>query len=68
MLALLALAGWYGWRSWRSHEADARAQLVDAEQRVALIEESVNALRRDQRSQAQRQQQADATNRVLRDE
>lgn len=68
LLALLALAGWYGWRSWRSHEADARAQLVDAEQRVALIEESVNALRRDQRSQAQRQQQADATNRVLRDE
>lgn len=68
LLALLALAGWYGWRSWRSHEADARAQFVDAEQRVALIEESVNALRRDQRSQAQRQQQADATNRVLRDE
>ncbi len=68
LLALVALAGWYGWRAWRSHEADSRAQIVDAEQRVALIEESVNALRRDQRSQAQRQQQADATNRVLRDE
>ncbi len=67
-MALVALAGWYGWRAWRSHEADSRAQIVDAEQRVALIEESVNALRRDQRSQAQRQQQADATNRVLRDE
>lgn len=68
MLLLLAGVGWWGWQQWQSRQASARAQIVDAEQRVALLEESLGALRRDQRSQAQRQQQADATNRVLRDE
>ncbi len=68
LLLLLAFAGWRGWQAWQSRQADAQAQIVDAEQRVALLEESLDALRRDQRSQAQRQQQADATNRVLRDE
>lgn len=68
VLLLLAGVGWWGWQQWQSRQASARAQIVDAEQRVALLEESLGALRRDQRSQAQRQQQADATNRVLRDE
>lgn len=68
LLLLLAFAGWRGWQTWQSRQADAQAQIVDAEQRMALLEESLDALRRDQRSQAQRQQQADATNRVLRDE
>lgn len=68
LLLLLAFAGWRGWQAWRDRESDAQALRADAEQRLALIEDSVNALRRDQRSQAQRLQQADATNRVLRDE
>ncbi len=68
VLLLFAFGIWYGWQQWRSRQASAQAQIVDAEQRVALLEESLGALRRDQRSQAQRQQQADATNRVLRDE
>ncbi|WP_242007428.1 uroporphyrinogen-III C-methyltransferase [Luteimonas cucumeris] len=65
---LLAGAGWWGWQAWQSRQASAQAQVADAEQRVGLLEESLDALRRDQRSQAQRLQQADATNRVLRDE
>ena len=68
VLLLLAAAGGWAWHQWQSRQASAQAQIVDAEQRVALLEESLGALRRDQRSQAQRQQQADATNRVLRDE
>lgn len=68
VLLLLAFAGWRGWQAWQSRQASAQAQIVDAEQRLALLEESLGALRRDQRSQGQRLQQADATNRVLRDE
>ena len=68
VLLLLAFAGWRGWQAWQSRQANAQAQIVDAEQRLALLEESLDALRRDQRSQGQRLQQADATNRVLRDE
>jgi uroporphyrin-3 C-methyltransferase len=68
VLLALAAAAWYGWQQWQSRQARAQAHLVDAEQRMALVEESLDALRRDQRSQAQRLQQAEATNRVLRDE
>lgn len=68
LLALLALAGWRGWEYWQRLEADraAAAQADDAHWRG--LEERVDALRRDQRAQAQRIAQADATNRVLRDE
>jgi uroporphyrin-3 C-methyltransferase len=67
LLAAIALsaAGWYGWQHWRTqqaHMAAQAAQLRDAER--ARIE----ALRRAQQAQAQRLQQAEATNRVLRDE
>lgn len=68
VLLVLAFAGWRGWQAWQSRQATAQAHIVDAEQRLALLEESLGALRRDQRSQGQRLQQADATNRVLRDE
>lgn len=68
VLLVLAFVGWRGWQGWQSRQANAQAQIVDAEQRVALLEESLGSLRRDQRSQGQRLQQADATNRVLRDE
>lgn len=65
---LLAAGGWFGWQAWqarqlRQHDAD-----LHSAQRLAALEARVDALRGDQRAQSQRLQQADATNRVLRDE
>lgn len=69
LLALLALAlgagGWYGWRQWQAGEA--RAQALAEQQRDALASR-LDALKDAQRRQAERLQQAEATNRVLRDE
>ena len=67
-LLLLALVGWRGWSWWSTQESAARAAVSDAEQRIAALEARLDSLRRDQRGQGQRLQQADATNRVLRDE
>jgi len=68
LLLLLGVAGWAGWIWWQARQADARAASVDAEQRLDAFAERLAAMRRDQRAQTQRLQQADATNRVLRDE
>ena len=65
VLLLVAAAGWYGWQWWQAREAAVDA---DAAMQLDALSERVAALRRDQRAQAQRLQQADATNRVLRDE
>lgn len=58
-------AGAYGWRQWQARQAQADAQ-------TALLEQAqtqrLDALRAAQHAQAQRLQQAEATNRVLRDE
>lgn len=67
-LVLLAVGGWFGWQWWqarlqRQHDAD-----VQSTQRLAALEDRVDALRGDLRAQSQRLQHADATNRVLRDE
>jgi uroporphyrin-3 C-methyltransferase len=67
-LALLAAAAWFGWHQWqarvlRQHDAEAQSA-----QQLSALEARVEALRADQRAQAQRLQQGDATNRVLRDE
>lgn len=62
---MLAAAGWYGWQLWRTQQARIAAQalqLREAEQA------RIDALRSAQQAQAQRLQQAEATNRVLRDE
>ena len=68
MLALLLLlSAWLGWKWWQDREAQAREQAATAD-RTAALEARIDALRREQRSQGQRLQQADATNRVLRDE
>jgi uroporphyrin-3 C-methyltransferase len=67
-LLLLALGGWRGWTWWSAQESAARAAASGAEQRIAAFEARLDSLRRDQRGQGQRLQQADATNRVLRDE
>lgn len=65
VLGLGAWAGWHGWLAWQEHQRDRAAQ---ADQRVEALAERLSALRRDQRVQAQRLQQAEATNRVLRAE
>ncbi|GAB2628070.1 uroporphyrinogen-III C-methyltransferase [Novilysobacter erysipheiresistens] len=65
VLLLVAAAGWYGWQWWQARQA---ASDADATMQLDALSERVAALRRDQRAQAQRLQQADATNRVLRDE
>lgn len=65
---MLVAAAWLGWRWWQVQalrERDAQAQST---QRLEALEARVDALRQDQRAQSQRLQQADATNRVLRDE
>lgn len=68
LLLLLALLGWRGWQHWQAlqHEKASAARANDAHWRG--LEERIDALRRDQRAQARRMAQADATNRVLRDE
>ncbi|UHQ23583.1 uroporphyrinogen-III C-methyltransferase [Lysobacter sp. 5GHs7-4] len=68
LLVLLAGGGWYGWKQWQMREARDRAAVADADLRLDALDERINALRNDQRSQNRRLQQADATNRVLRDE
>jgi len=67
-LALLALAGGYGWHRWQGERvAQAQAASVDR-QRIQALEERLDALRADQRAQVARLQQAEVTNRLLRDE
>lgn len=62
---VLSAAGWYGLRQWQAQQAriaTQASQLREAEQA------RIDALRSAQQAQAQRLQQAEATNRVLRDE
>ena len=68
LLLALPLAGWLGWRAWQSQRDEQRLQAASQLHRVEALESRIDALRRGQRAQAQRLQQADATNRVLRDE
>ena len=69
LLLLLALAlgaaGWYGWRQWQAQQWRLEASALQQRQ---AAEARINALRSAQQAQAQRLQQAEATNRVLRDE
>ena len=62
---LLAAAGVFGWRYWQAGEQQRQSL---AEQQRAALDARVESLRQLQRTQAQRLQQAEATNRVLRDE
>lgn len=68
LLLLLGFVAWRGWVAWHARETRNRAATADAEHRVAAMEQRIEALRRDQRAQIQRIQDAAATNRVLRDE
>lgn len=67
-LLLLGLGGWRGWSWWQAERAQQHAVARAAGERLDALEERLDALRRDQRSQVQRLQQSDATNRVLREE
>jgi len=64
LLALAAAGGW-AWQHWR--QAQARASAA-ADARQSAMAARLDALRAAQRAQAQRLQQAEATNRLLRDE
>ena len=68
VLIALLLLGWRGWQLWQAQLASAQAQATLLTQHWQALDARIDALRRDQRAQAQRLQQADATNRVLRDE
>lgn len=70
LLLLPALAGGGGWLWYRDQQRAEREQASDinASQRIEALESRLNRLRSDVRSHSQRLQQADATNRVLRDE
>lgn len=68
LVLALAAAGAYGWWQWQARAVREQAAAVDAGLRLEALEHRFDALRRDQRAQTQRLQQADATNRVLRDE
>lgn len=67
LLVIAALVAWAGWRHWQAQQDEATAQLDDG-QRFGALEMRLDSLRRDQRAQAQRLQQAEATNRLLREE
>lgn len=68
VLLALGLGAWRGWAWWQAQRAQERTAQSAAEQRLDALESRTDALRRDQRAQAQRLLDAAATNRVLRDE
>ncbi len=67
VLAALGAAGWF-WYDGQRRDERMRTAAADSAQRLRALEDRIDGLRRDTRSHAQRLQQADATNRVLRDE
>lgn len=67
LLVVLALAAWQGWQWWQS-QVRARAEQAGQVERLEGLEARLDALRRDQRANAERVQQAAATNRLLREE
>lgn len=68
VLAVLGLLGWRGWIEWQAREARLQARADESAQRLLALEGRIEALRRDQRVQTQRIQDAASTNRILRDE
>lgn len=68
LILALAAAAAFGWHQWQARLAREQATALDAGLRIEALESRFDAMRRDQRAQTQRLQQADATNRLLRDE
>ncbi len=67
-IAIAGIGAWLGWREYQASLERARAAATESAQETAALSSRIDLLRRDQRAQAQRLQQADTTNRVLRDE
>ena len=67
LLVVLAAVAWQGRQWWEARSQD-RAEQVGQLERLAGLEARVDALRRDQRANAERMQQTAATNRLLREE
>ena len=65
VLAGLAFAGWRGWQAWSARDAAMRRTIAD---QTDALGARLDALRGEQRAQALRLQQDEATNRVLREE
>lgn len=65
---LVAAAGWRGWSWWQAHQTQTSARAFKQAQQSRALDVRIDALRRDQRAQAQRLQQTNATNRILREE
>lgn len=68
VLAAVALSAWFGYRHWQARLMVADQARSTHLNRLDALEQSVEALRRDQRANARSIQDAAATNRVLRDE
>ena len=68
VVGALAAAGWFGYRGWQAQQQQAHQARDDAARQLTALQDSMEALRRDQRANARSIQDAAATNRVLRDE
>ena len=68
LVLVVGLAAWRGWAWWQARGEGQRDEQAMTVQRLEALEARAEALRRDQRAQAQRLLDAAATNRVLRDE
>ncbi len=68
LAVVAALALGFGWRAWQSRLAEQQQAEDTRAQRWMAMEQTLEALRRDQRAANQRLQDAAATNRILRDE
>lgn len=68
LVLVVGLAAWRGWAWWQAQGEGKRDEQAMTVQRLEALEARAEALRRDQRAQAQRLLDAAATNRVLRDE
>ncbi|MBJ6982064.1 uroporphyrinogen-III C-methyltransferase [Luteimonas sp. MC1572] len=68
LLLVLPVAAWLGWQAWQAQSAERLAAAAAELQRLTALEERMAAVRRNQQAQGKRLQQAETTNRVLRDE
>ncbi|WP_132998688.1 uroporphyrinogen-III C-methyltransferase [Luteimonas arsenica] len=68
LIVLLPVAGFLAWRAWQAEADQRRAFEADEAARVNALEQRIATLRESQQGQGKRLQQAEATNRLLRDE
>lgn len=68
LLIALPVAGALGWRAWQAERDQRRAADAEEGARIDALRERVATLRQGQQAQGKRLQQAEATNRLLRDE